>query len=64
MSFEEVVLGLPHSKKDRRLLEGVHQKATKMIKDLEHLPYEERLSNPSLFSLGKRRLRGNLINAY
>ena len=34
-----------------------------MIKGVEHLPYEERLSNPGLFSLG-RKLRGNLINIY
>jgi len=51
-------------KKDRNLLEGVHHRATKMMRGLKHLLYEEGLSNLGLLSLRKRRLRGYLVNVY
>ena len=41
----------PHLKKDIIQLEKMQKKATKMIKGLEHLPYEGRLQHPNGYVL-------------
>ncbi|KAJ7396701.1 hypothetical protein BTVI_142528 [Pitangus sulphuratus] len=50
----------PQFKRDMELLEWVQWRATKIMRGLSS--YEDRLRKQSLFSLEKRKLRGDLIN--
>lgn len=54
----------PVLKKDIRLIENVQRRATRLLSDLSHLCYEDRLRALNLPTLLYRRKRGDLIQVF
>ena len=54
----------PMFKKGKTLIENVQRPATRLVKCLKHLSYEDRLKTLGLPSLEYRRERSNMIQAY
>ena len=50
-----------HFKRDVDSMERVHRRGTRVIRGQQGRPYEEGLWDLNLFSLHKRRLRGDLV---
>ncbi|MGL5754740.1 MAG: RNA-directed DNA polymerase [Paraclostridium sp.] len=54
----------PYLQKDIKCLEKVQRLATKMVEGQKGKSYKERLAHLGLFSLSRRRLRGDLIETF
>ena len=63
LEYGNLVWG-PFNRADQKLVERVQRRATRLVSNLRHLPYEQRLRVLQLPSLYYRRRRGDMIHMY
>ena len=63
LEYGNIVWG-PFNRADQQLIERVQRRATKMVPDLRHLPYPQRLRTLKLPSLYYRRHQGDMIAVF
>ena len=63
LEFGNLIWG-PFNRADQKLLERVQRRAAKLVPEIKHLPYQERLRRLDLPSLYHRRRRGDMIAVY
>ena len=65
LEYGNIVWG-PFNRSDQLLVERVQRRATKLVWDIRHLPYQDRLKSLKLPSLrySYRRRRGDMITVY
>lgn len=63
LEYGNVIWG-PFSKGDQKKVERVQRRATRLVKEIKHLPYSERLRILKLPSMYFRRRRGDMVATY
>ena len=63
LEYGNIVWG-PFNRADQQRVERVQRRATKLVPELRHLPYQQRLRILNLPSLYYRRRRGDMIAVY
>ena len=58
------VIWHPRFKAEAVKVEKVQRRATKLIPEIRHLSYQDRLKNLKMYSLQYRRIRGDMIEVY
>ena len=54
----------PYLKNDIECIEKIQRRATKLVHGFDKMPYEQRLKALGLYSLQRRKLRGDFIETY